>query len=174
MRNFFFKLETKFELLTGCLETSACNETVVEANSTFVDYYRETCVYDPTADGTGGQDGASTNLGDQVANAPSGSSGLDKLQMIIGLASGFAALIAGLIGFFVWLHRRVILLLRLLLGSIDNLAIDRRLFTFRGRFGSTSTVREEEGITERSILLLRSYCKAKKTKPARPKFLNAP
>jgi len=27
-----------------------------------VDFYRETCVYDPTADGTGGQDGPSNIL----------------------------------------------------------------------------------------------------------------
>jgi hypothetical protein len=106
-RNCFCRLETVFESLAGCLETSTCNETAEDSNSTLADYYRETCVYDPTADGTGGQDGSSTTLGDQVVNAPSGSSGLDRLQMIIGLASGFAALIAGLIGFCVWLHRRV-------------------------------------------------------------------
>jgi hypothetical protein len=32
---------------------------------------------------------------------------LDKLSLIVGLASGFAALIAAAIGFYVWLHRRV-------------------------------------------------------------------
>lgn len=86
-------------MYSWCLEMSACNETAVDANSTLVDYYRETCVYDSTADGTGLQDDSSTALGDQVVNAPSGSSGLDKLQMIMSLASGFAALITGLIGF---------------------------------------------------------------------------
>ena len=106
-RNCFCRLETEFESLTGCLETDACDETAADANSTLVDYYRETCVYNPTTDGTGDQDGSSTSSGDQVANSPSGSSGLDKLQMIIGLASGFVTLIVGLIGFWVWLHRRV-------------------------------------------------------------------
>jgi hypothetical protein len=106
-RNCFCRLETEFESLDGCLETTACNETAVDANSTLVDYYRETCVYDPTADGTGGQDVSSTAEGDQVVNSPSESSGLDKLSLIVGLASGFAALIAAAIGFYVWLHRRV-------------------------------------------------------------------
>jgi CFEM domain len=106
-RNCFCRLETEFEGMTSCLEESACNETAVDANSTLVDYYRETCVYDPTADGTGGQDESSTSLGDQVVNAPSGSSAVDKLSLIVGLTSGFAALIGIAIGFCVWLHRQV-------------------------------------------------------------------
>ena len=108
-RTCFCRLEAEFEVLTSCLTSSACNETIAEANSTLVGYYRETCIYNPTADGTGGQDDPSMTQGDQVVNAPSGSgsSGLDKLQLGIGLASGFAALVTTVIGFWIWLHRRV-------------------------------------------------------------------
>ncbi len=69
------------------------SETEADAASSLASYYRETCVYDPTADGQGGQDGGSTAQGDQVVHSPSGlGSHLEKLALGVGLASGFAAL----------------------------------------------------------------------------------
>jgi len=111
-RNCFCRLETEFESLAPCLETPACNETVEDANNTLVTYYRESCIYDPSADGTGSQDESSTDQGgDQVIDSPGDSSGgtrtFDKVQNVVGLASGLVALVAALIGFLVWVHRRV-------------------------------------------------------------------
>jgi hypothetical protein len=92
----------------SCLEEAACNETVGEANSTLVDYYREACVYAPTADGEGGQDGSTTAPSDEAVNAPSGSgSSLDKLALGVGLASRFVALVGAVFAVIKCLHRNV-------------------------------------------------------------------
>lgn len=77
-----------------------------------VTFYRETCVYDPRADGTGSQDESNTDQGtDQVIDSPDSSSGgtstFSKVQNVVGLASGLTALMAALIGLWIWLHRRV-------------------------------------------------------------------
>jgi hypothetical protein len=93
----------------SCLNSTGCDETTTDANSTLVDYYRETCVYTPTADGEGGSDGdPNTAQGDQVVNAPSGSgSTLDKLALGVGLASGFVALVGAVFAVIKCLHRNV-------------------------------------------------------------------
>lgn len=80
--------------MTDCLEHTACNETAADAKTALANYFRATCVYQPTADGQGGQNGASTAQGDQVVNTPSGpGSSLDRLALGVGLASGFVALV---------------------------------------------------------------------------------
>jgi hypothetical protein len=106
-RNCFCRLESVFENLASCLEAAPCNETAVDANNTLVTYYRDSCVYDPTADGNGGQDGSDSAQGDQVVNAPEGSSSLNEFQMVVGLASGLGGLATIALGFWVWLNRRV-------------------------------------------------------------------
>jgi hypothetical protein len=91
--------------MSECLNSTACDETATDANNTLVNYYRETCVYDPTADG---EAGLGTAQGDQVVNAPSGSgSSLDKLALWVGLASGFVALIGAVFAVVRCLHRNV-------------------------------------------------------------------
>jgi hypothetical protein len=108
-RTCFCRLETEFEGMSECLNSTACDETATDANNTLVDYYRETCVYDPTVDGEGGLDGdTGIAQGDQVVNAPSGSgSSLDKLALGVGLASGFVALVGAVVAAIKCLHRNV-------------------------------------------------------------------
>jgi hypothetical protein len=94
--------------MTSCLNSTACEESVSDANATLVEYYGETCVYDPTFDGQGGQDGSNTAQGDQVVNSPTNSgSSLNNLALGIGLASGFVALVGAVFAVIKYANRSV-------------------------------------------------------------------
>jgi hypothetical protein len=94
--------------MTQCLENTACNETAANAKTTLANYFRATCVYQPSADGQGEQQGASTAQGDQVVNAPPESgSRLDRLVLGVGLASGFVALFGAVFTVVKCWHRNV-------------------------------------------------------------------
>ncbi len=117
-RTCFCRLQTQFMGLESCLE-EGCNVTSSAANETLADFYRTTCIYDPSADGNGydpNADGTPTGPGgstgvpqDEVAYAPSqgGESPADRLNLIIGLAAGFGSLIASSIGGYVFMHKCV-------------------------------------------------------------------
>ena len=91
-RNCFCRLalEDAFKDQGGCL-VQGCNETAALADTSLAEFYNETCVYNPTADGNGydpdgagnGADGSTQ--GDQVVDSPtnSNSSPSTNLESII-------------------------------------------------------------------------------------------
>ncbi len=108
-RNCFCRLQEFFQGLTSCL-IDGCGEALATANETLRSFYRQTCIYEPTADGNGasGADGAAT---DEVFSAPQSndddkSNPAEKINLIAGLCSSLLSILVFGGTFWAWRSRR--------------------------------------------------------------------
>ena len=104
-RNCFCRLESVFENLAPCL-VDGCGETIDVAKEIMHQFYRKACIYEPPADGddeTGGSD--------EVVESPKedgvagDSSNINKVGLIVGLVSGFIAIIVFIVSVWKWCGR---------------------------------------------------------------------
>jgi len=103
----FCRLQEFFLGLTRCL-VDGCRETPAAADEMLGSFYRQTCIYNPTVDGTGAS-GASGAAADEVVAAPQPddkSSPVERVSLIAGLLGSFLGILVFGGTFWAWLSRR--------------------------------------------------------------------
>jgi hypothetical protein len=93
-RNCFCRLQNEFETLSPCIR-DGCNVAADIATNMTQKYFSDTCIYRPTADGSGNPLSSNNdpNQQDEVVAAPTEDSPINRLALGVGLASGFVSII---------------------------------------------------------------------------------
>jgi hypothetical protein len=103
-QNCFCRLGDVFESFSPCVE-NGCNVTAADALKITSEFYRDTCIYNPSANGQEGSEGA--GLGDEIVQSPGQDSRVNKLDAIVGTLASFVGIVGAIIGFWVWIGRHV-------------------------------------------------------------------
>ena len=118
-RNCFCRLQSVFLGLTNCL-MAGCREDSGNATETLADYYRRTCIYQPTQDGRGSSVGTNQDevvsrpaetMGGQAkatggpAEMAGGGDSQDNLGRTVGLVSGFLTFATAGVAVYICLSR---------------------------------------------------------------------